>query len=65
MDYNETYAFLDHFTPIRVLVALCAHQYLEYYQMEFKTAFMNGEAEKDLQMEQTKALKDLLKLNLV
>ncbi len=51
MDYNETFALVAKFTSIRCILALAALEDMEIHQMDMKTAFLNGELEKEIYME--------------
>ena len=52
VDFNETFAPVAKFTTIRCIVALGAALDLEMHQMDVKTAFLNGDLEEDIYMEQ-------------
>lgn len=52
LDFNETFAPVAKFTTIRCIVALGAALDLEMHQMDVKTAFLNGDLEEDIYMEQ-------------
>jgi transposase InsO family protein len=52
IDYNETFAPVAKFNSIRTLIALAAQYDLELHQMDVKTAFLNGNLEEDIYMEQ-------------
>ena len=52
IDYDETFAPVAKFTSIRMLLALAAHHDLEIHQMDVKTAFLNGDLDVDIYMEQ-------------
>ena len=51
-DYDETFAPVAKFTSIRMLLALAAHHDFEIHQMDVKTAFLNGDLDVDIYMEQ-------------
>ena len=52
VDFNETFAPVAKFSTIRCILALGAAMDLEMHQMDVKTAFLNGELEKDIYMDQ-------------
>ncbi len=52
VDYNETFAPVAKFTSIRCIFALVALEDMEMHQMDMKTAFLNGELEEEIYMEQ-------------
>ena len=52
MDYDETFAPVARFTSIRTIIALAAAMGWKLYQMDVKTAFLNGEIEEEVYIEQ-------------
>jgi transposase InsO family protein len=52
IDYDETFAPVAKFTSIRMLLALAARYDLEIHQMDVRTAFLNGDLDVDIYMEQ-------------
>nr|GEX56888.1 zinc finger, CCHC-type [Tanacetum cinerariifolium] len=54
IDYFDTYAPVARITTIRLLLALAVIHNLVIYQMDVKTAFLNGDLDKEVYMKQTK-----------
>ena len=52
LDYFDTYSPITRITSIRLLIALAAVYDLQIHQMDVKTAFLNGELEEEIYMEQ-------------
>ncbi|GKB23733.1 retrovirus-related pol polyprotein from transposon TNT 1-94 [Tanacetum coccineum] len=52
LDYFDTYASVARTTTIRILIALASINKLIIHQMDVKTAFLNGESEEEVYMEQ-------------
>jgi hypothetical protein len=52
IDYFDTYAPVARITSIRVLMALASIFDLYVHQMDVKTAFLNGNLEEEVYMEQ-------------
>jgi len=52
VDYNETFAPVAKFVSIRCILALAAIKDMEIHQMDVKTAFLNGDLEEEIYMEQ-------------
>jgi hypothetical protein len=52
LDYFDTYAPVARIATIRVLIALASVHNLVIHQMDVKTAFLNGELEEEVYMEQ-------------
>ena len=58
VDYDETFAPIARMKSIRVLLALACHLKFKHYQMDIKTAFLNGFLKEDIYMAQPKGLID-------
>jgi hypothetical protein len=52
VDYNEAFAPVAKFVSIRCILALAAIEDMEIHQMDVKTAFLNGDLEEEIYMEQ-------------
>ncbi|CAA0834987.1 cysteine-rich RLK (RECEPTOR-like protein kinase) 8, partial [Striga hermonthica] len=52
LDYFDTYSPVTRITSIRVIIAIAALRNLEIHQMDVKTAFLNGDLEEEIYMEQ-------------
>ena len=54
VDYEETFSPVAMLKSIRILLAIAAHLDYEVWQMDVKTAFLNGYIEEEIYMEQPK-----------
>ena len=52
LDYFDTYSPVTRITSIRLVLAIAAIRNLEVHQMDVKTAFLNGNIEEEIYMEQ-------------
>ena len=52
IDYKETFSPVSKKDSFRIIMALVAHYDLELHQMDVKTAFLNGNLEEDVYMDQ-------------
>jgi hypothetical protein len=52
VDYFNTYSPVTRITSIRTLIAIAALHNLKIHQMDVKTAFLNGELDEEIYMEQ-------------
>ncbi|KAL0401575.1 UNVERIFIED_CONTAM: Retrovirus-related Pol polyprotein from transposon TNT 1-94 [Sesamum latifolium] len=52
LDFFDTYSPVTRITSIRVLIAIAALYDLDIHQMDVKTAFLNGDLDEEMYMEQ-------------
>ncbi|GAA0162140.1 transmembrane signal receptor [Lithospermum erythrorhizon] len=52
LDYFDTYSPVTRITSIRLVLAIAALRNLDVHQMDVKTAFLNGDLEEEIYMEQ-------------
>ena len=52
LDYFDTYSLVSRITSIRTLIAIASLNNMEIHQMDVKTAFLNGELDEEIYMEQ-------------
>ena len=57
LDYFDTYSLVTRITSIRMLIAVAALYNLEIHQMDVKTAFLNGDLDKEIYIEQPEGFK--------
>ena len=56
IDYHDTISPVSKKDSLRIIMALVAHFDLELYQMDVKTAILNGELEEEVYMTQSEGL---------
>ncbi|KAH9310618.1 hypothetical protein KI387_025653, partial [Taxus chinensis] len=52
VDYSETFASVAKMTSIRLTLAIAAANRWEVHQMDVKSAFLHGDLEEEIYMEQ-------------
>ena len=52
VDFNETFAPVDRMKTIRTVLAIAAQMELQIFQLDVKAAFLNGELEEEVYVEQ-------------
>jgi hypothetical protein len=52
IDYDEIFAPIARYTSIRIIISLASVFYSRLHQMDVKTAFLNGEVEQEVYIEQ-------------
>jgi hypothetical protein len=52
VDHEETFSSVIRFASIRTILTIVAHLDLELFQMDVKTAFLNGELDEEKYMDQ-------------
>ena len=58
INYNESFSPVSSKDLFRIIMALVAHFDLELHQMDVKTAFVNGEIDETVYMEQLEKFSD-------
>ena len=58
IDYDETFAPVARLEAIRLLIAYAAHKGIKLYQIDLKTAFLNGYLKEEVYVEQTPGFED-------
>ncbi|GKE93569.1 retrovirus-related pol polyprotein from transposon TNT 1-94 [Tanacetum coccineum] len=58
IDFKESFAPVARIEVIRIFVANAAHKNMTIYQMDVKTAFLNGELKKEVYVSQPKGFVD-------
>ena len=56
MDYFDTYSLVARIATIRVLLAIASIQNLVIHQMDVKIAYLNGDLDEEIYMEQPEGL---------
>jgi hypothetical protein len=58
LDFEETFAPVARFEPIRILLAYVAHHSFKLYQMDVKSASLNGTIKEEVYVEQPPGFED-------
>src|ERR671938_1582733 len=58
IDYDETFSPVVMFKTIHILLAIAAYYDYEIWQMDVKTAFLNGKLEEEVYMVQPRGFED-------
>ena len=58
IDFDETFAPIARLESIRILLAIASHLNFKLYQMDVKSAFLNGMLQEELYVEQPKGFVD-------
>ena len=58
VDFDETFAPVARLESIRILLAIASYLKFKLYQMDVKSAFLNGMLQKEVYMEQPKRFID-------
>ena len=65
VDFDETFSPIVRFSSIHVLLAFAAENDMQVHQMDVVTAFLNGELEEEIHMEQPEGYVQPVSENLV
>ena len=58
IDFDETFASIARLESIRILLAIASHLNFKLYQMDVKSAFLNGMLQEEVYVEQPKGFVD-------
>jgi hypothetical protein len=58
LDFEETFVPVARFEPIRILLAYAAHHSFKLFQMDVKSAFLNGPIKDEVYVEQPPSFED-------
>ena len=65
VDFDETFAPVARLESIRILLAIACHLNFKLYQMDVKSAFLNGMLQEEVFVEQPKGFVDPHRLDSV
>jgi hypothetical protein len=51
VDFDETFALVAHLESIRILLSIACHFKFKLYQMDVKSAFLNGVIQEEIYVE--------------
>ena len=60
IDYDETFAPVARLEAIRIFLAYAAHKKFKAFQVEVKSAFLNGELKEEVYLQQPRVSKTLI-----
>ena len=63
VDFDETFAPVARLESIRILLAIASYLNFKLYQMDVKSAFLNGMLQEEVYVEQPKGFIDPYRLN--
>ena len=63
VDFDETFATVARLESIRILLAIASHLNFKLYQIDVKSAFLNGTLQEEVYVEQPKGFVDPHRLN--
>ena len=58
IDYDETFTLVSRLEAIRMFLAFAAHSNFKVYQMDVKSAFLNGDLDEEVCVEQPLGFED-------
>ena len=58
IDFDKTFAPIARLESIKILLAIASHLNFKLYQMDVKSAFLNGMLQEEVYVEQPKAFID-------
>jgi hypothetical protein len=58
LDFGETFALVARLESIQILLAYTAHHFFRLFQMDVKSAFLNGPIKEEVYVEQPPGFED-------